>query len=488
MSSGYATSLINLFPTTSEVALRAGAADHSTGYAGLIKDLLSYNPATGAPKLFASNDSGIYDATAAGVHGAVQSIGSSGYVRSLNYRTVGSSWLLVVNGVDDLRRFNGTVWDSIASFPVVGGGTLLTNRISNLAAFKRRIFFTESGTTDVYSLPLDSVAGSVNPFPLGAQFDKGGSVVAIGTWTIDGGAGPDDRIVFLSSKGQAAVYSGVDPTDPNNWSLVGRYDLAEPLGRDPFIKYGGDLLYLSRTGLYPFSQSLQSTTIASAISDNIRDAFIKAGANYATNQGWCVAIDQPNSLLIVNVPVTTLGFSIHFVMNLVTKAWTQFQDWNAFCFRYHNGQLYMGSARGVGKAFVGLSDFGASITGTGKVAPDYLGRRGTNKKISLIRPVIKISGVASVEMAVDTDFRNDAQFGPTSFTSGGGATWDTSVWAVAGDPAPAVWADDAGIRLDYHTVAANPAYAFAVRLRFVSKAAKVSWTATDILFEVASLT
>lgn len=483
MDEAYALSMVNCFPTAADVQLRAGANDQKTGFTSQVKALMSYRPASGAPKLFASTDAGIYDATTLGVVGALVSAHASGYLRSLNYRTVGNSFILGVNGSDQLVKYDGTTWATVASFPIVGGGTLATTVLVNLTAFKRRIFLLDGSSLDAYSLPLDSVAGNVDRLPLGGLAQKGGSLVAVGTWTMDGGNGPEDRIVFITSSGQAIVYAGADPTNPDDWFLQGVYDLAEPLGFDCLIKYGGDLLYLSKSGLYPLSQALQKTTVAVAVSDRIRTAFAAAAKAYGGNRGWCMAIDEPNSLLVVNVPITTLGYSKQFVMNLITKAWTTFQDWNAYAFVYHNGQLYMGMGTKVARAYSGLNDFGSVITGTTKQAFSYLRYRGINKQIQLLRPVLKLAGSVSVEMAVDMDFRNDATFGPTAFGAGAGA-----VWAVMGDVDPdlwdtAVWADDSAIRLNWQSVLAQPGYAAAVRLRFTTGAAKVAWTATDILYQ-----
>lgn len=482
MQESFALSMINCFPSAADVQLRAGASDHTTGFSTHVKGLFSYNPAVGGPRQFASTDAGIFAATVGGAVGANLLVHSSGWARGLNYRTIGGSFLLLVNGSDNLAKYDGTTWSTVANFSIVGGGTLLTRDIVHLTAFKRRIFFVEGNTLDAYSLPLDSIAGTVDRIPLGGLFQKGGFLVAVATWTLDGGKGQDDRIVFFSSMGQAAVYAGTDPTDPNNWGLVGVYDLAEPLGNDCVIKYGGDMLYLSKSGVYPFSLALQSKTVATAITDTIRTAFARAALLYGRNHGWCMAIDEPNSLLIVNVPITTLGYSKQFVMNLITGAWTTFQDWNSYTYNYFDGQLYMGMADKVAKAYSGLNDFGSVITGQTKQAFTYLGQRGVSKQIQLLRPVLKLAGSVSVEMAVDMDFRNDATFGPTAFGVGAGA-----VWAAAGDLDPAlwdsaIWGDDSAIRLEWQSPLVEPGYAAAMRLRFTTGAAKVAWTATDVLW------
>jgi hypothetical protein len=45
--------------------------------------------------------------------------------------------------------------------------------------------------------------------------------MAMGTWTLDAGYGVDDYAVFITNNGEAIVYKGSDPSDPNDWSLIG---------------------------------------------------------------------------------------------------------------------------------------------------------------------------------------------------------------------------------------------------------------------------
>jgi hypothetical protein len=483
MDPAYAISMINVFPTAADVGLRAGANNHATGFLMSVKALHSYAPAAALPRLFASTDTGLYDVTNLGPVGAVASAHTVGQTQAINYSTSGGKFLLVVNGQDPYRTFNGTTWTSLAEFNIVGGSTILASQMNNLTAFKRRIFFIEKASTNVYTLPVDSITGLLDPQPIGPIFTKGGFIMAVGTWTLDGGQGVDDRIVFVTSKGQVAVYEGTDPTNPDAWALRGVYDCAEPVGPNCLQKWGGDLLYLSRAGLFTLSDVLQTTTVASAISDTIRTAFTGATQKYGSNTGWCMVVDEPNSLLIINVPLTTLGYSIQFVMNTVTKRWCQFQNWDAFSFVYHHGQIYMGMSTRVARAYSGLHDFGEVIVGTTKQAFSYLNSRGVNKQVKLLRPVLKIQGGCSVECALDMDFRNDAIFGPTNFVTGAGATWAVEGGDVSAVWDEATWADNAAIRLNWLSVASFPGYAAAIRLRFTTNRAKVSWTATDVLFE-----
>src|SRR5581483_8943538 len=116
--------------------------------------------------------------------------------------------------------------------PAITGLPGTTSQIINIHAQKRRLWYVLANSTVVAFLPTDAIQGPVaGTLDLGSLFTLGGHVVAISDWSSDGGEGPQNYLVILSSRGQAVVYSGTDPTNANAWSLVGVFNLAPPLGR-----------------------------------------------------------------------------------------------------------------------------------------------------------------------------------------------------------------------------------------------------------------
>jgi hypothetical protein len=106
---------------------------------------------------------------------------TSGKLQYVNYTTTGGSFLFYVNGVDDLRSYNGAAVTTVANFPITGGGTLNTNQIINISIFKHKLFFIEKASMNFYYLPVDSIGGNVGKVPMGALFTKGGYLMAHGT-------------------------------------------------------------------------------------------------------------------------------------------------------------------------------------------------------------------------------------------------------------------------------------------------------------------
>lgn len=480
----FALKLENWWPTTGGVETRPGAADHVTGFASPVKALMTWEAASGSPsrRLFAATDAGIYDATTAGAVGASVSSLTSGECVHTNFRTSGNSYLFVVNGVDSIRHYQGAAWTTVASYSDATPTVYNTTEFSHVNVFKRRLFFIRKNSLDFFYLPEDSIAGTIALFPLGGLASLGGHLVAMATWTIDGGNGADDYAVFVTSKGQVIVYAGTNPSDPTAWALVGVYNLAPPVGKKCFLKYGGDLLLITESGIFPLSQALKATAerAALAVTNTIEGAFSSAANSYRANFGWDIQMLLTKNLLLINIPTTSLSSSEQFVMNTQTKAWAKVTGWNAFCFEIFNGRLYMGMSTKVAEAWTGTADFGSNITCIAKTAFDQFGL-SRNKHFTLLRPVFRASGTISVSVALDMDFEENTDFGAAVFVPASGSLWDVALWDVG------VWGSRAATQLQWITVHNDPGRYAATRLRVITQNATVFWTSTDYVFETGGI-
>lgn len=479
----YAVTLDNLLPSTGTVSLRPGATDHVTGFgASVVKSVMTWR-GTASQKLFASTDSGIYDVTAAGAVGAVVQARTDGYAQYINFNTTGQAYMVTVNGVDDLAYTNGTTWNTIANFTISGGGTLLTKDIVNINNFKRSLYYLKKESMSFFYLPIDSITGTVSEFPLGALFSKGGYLMAMGTWTIDGGFGADDYCVFISSQGQAVVYKGTDPSSSTTWALNGVYDLSAPLGRKCFCRFGGDLLVLTRRGVFSMSRILKDTMMTpnSALSDVVGEAFQLAGSYLPDAEGWEMTEYPDMSLLICNIPQNEYESSHQYVMNTKTGAWCRFKGWDGFGMVFFQGYLYMGFLGKVGKVFIPGNDFENSITAYAQSAFNYVTPRGRIKHWSLVRPNLSLGGSVAINVALLSDFGEVPSFGTAVFNTTLLARWDSSLWDTAG------WSTEPVGHNDWVTVAVPDSYAAAVCLRVIARDATVVWSATDLIYEPGSL-
>lgn len=480
---GYAPVLTNLFPVGVSVRLRPGAVDFVTGFASAVKTLLPWTGLTGTDKLFAATDAGIFDATTSGTVGAVVSAITQGWCEHTQFGTSGANYLVVVNGINDLRHYNGTVWVTVPSYAISGGGTLNTNTVAGVGVHNRRLWLAPKDSLVPYFLDINAISGTVSPFPIGGYASKGGHLMAIGTLTLDSGIGPEDQIVFVTSEGQVVVYAGTDPADATKWSLRGVYDLPAPLGRRCLLKFGGDLLILTRGGLFSLVNVLQGRGAdpSLAISDVIRPTFAATTLLYGGNQGWQVETLLSEEVLLVNIPTVEGSRGQQFAMNTTTRGWCLLTGWEALCLGQVGNRLYMGMTNKVARIWAGASDFGGEIYGTGKTHFDYFGTAGQTKHWRMVLPVIKASASLSVSVGLDVDFANTTSFtASTSFPSGGDI-WGTGLWGTA------VWGGGLNPRLGWQSVEAWPGDAAAVRLRISSANGTVEWSSTNVLFERAGI-
>lgn len=475
--------LDNIFPGVQEVSLRKGMAGFKTGFASPVHALMVYNGPT-VSKMFASTDTAIYDSTASGAIGASVATCTSGWWHYVNFATAGGSFLMAVNGADNLKLYDGTTWTTITGVSVPAITGIATATLSQIGIHKKRVWFVEEDSMSLWYLPAESIAGAATEFPVGSLFRRGGKVLAVGSWTLDGGTGSDDYFVIVTSNGEIAVYQGTDPASAASWALVGVYDAGLPVGDKPLVSFGGDLLYLSRNGLFPLSKLLQSSIMdrSTAFSFKIDGAFLSAATDYATNNGWEMLPYRSGNFLVVNIPISNDTVSYQYVMNTITGAWCRFTNWNAFCWAMMGSDLYFGGVEKVYQAWVGTDDDGGPITATWAQAYNSLGYNG-QKSISMIRPNFSLAGNANLIMSFDADFKTFD--GQTSITYTDGSTsslwdsaiWDTNLWPLGLTALEPKWT----------TVPGKLGYLHSFRGQLSTTVASFSWTSLNYAIQPAGI-
>ena len=303
--------------------------------------------------------------------------------------------------------------------------------------------------------------------------------MAGGTWTLDAGDGPDDRVVFYTSEGEIIVYSGTNPSSAAAWSLVGVYFVGRPLGRRCMEKFGGDLLLLSENGCFPMSAAIQSASIdyKMALSFKIDQAFTDAALSYFSNFGWRMTVYPQQSALLVNIPMAEDGTHQQYVMNTITKAWCKFTAWHAEDFGVLNGQLYFTSGTVVYKAWTGYIDGADNIEAYGKQAFNYFGAPNKIKKFVMYQPVLAVNGSLSFLTDIDVDFRDDNLAGSATYTVISGATWDGANWDAG------YWATGLEVVRQWTSPAEWTGFCAAAKLKVTTNSLQVQWVASSMIFE-----
>jgi len=483
MKPNHAIVLKNFFPKPSYCEIRGGHVSHATGMTGNGKTLAVHNAMNGTNKMFCYTASGIYDVSSAGAVGASKLARTDGKHQWTMFGDGTSNWLIACNGVDKPAYFDGTTWTAVdgTTSPALTG--LTTTNIISVFEFKGRLMFIEKDSLSFWYLTSGAAGGSLTEFDLSGVAKKGGYLMAGATWTFDGGSGPDDRCVFITSEGEVIVYGGTNPSSANTWALTGVFDLGQPLGRRCLQKFAGDLIALTQNGAYPLSAALQSAIVDNrvAITDIIDNAFNTASRSYGSNWGWEGIVYPAQSAMLFNVPIAEDGTHEQYVMNTITRAWCKFTDWDAETFAVFNGQLYFAKGTAVYKAWYDTDDNGSNITAYGKTAFSYFGHMGAQKRFVMFRPVIAANGSVSFLTDIDVDFKDTEISGTAIYSSSTGGQWDAGNWDEV------YWAADIEVLKEWTSPDENLGYCASGKIKVATNTLTIQWMSCDYIYETGGL-
>ncbi|MER9691989.1 hypothetical protein NKJ16_08625 [Mesorhizobium sp. M0179] len=429
-----ATVLENWFPTSTGIRLRGGLNKKATITAGTpVVSMMTYDGSAGR-FMFAADVTHIYNVTAPAspsvIPVAAVSGQTSGYYSYVQFPSVGGDYLSAVNGTDSMKQFDGVAWSTVAAL-----GPIATNKLSFVWTYRSREFFVEKGTLVAWFLPVDTISGTAADFSLAGVFQKGGSLLCGGTWSLDAGDGVDDKCVFISTKGEVAVYEGSNPADPNDWSLVGRYDMSPPRGSRAMMQAGGELLLAMDDGIIPISQAIQKDRAALAlisVARNIEPDW-RAEAAARSTLPWEVLKWPLFNMAIVSLPATTGQTKKCFVVNLQTGAWADYTGWDTRCLALHDGRAYFGTSDGkVMQCEVSGNDDGLPYTCTYVGLFDHMKAPARAKIVHMARTVFRASRKFIAKLSISADYQVRLPSAPASVANDVTLDeWDTGLWDVA---------------------------------------------------------
>lgn len=466
-----AVEMVNWWPSTSDVRTRDGWEQHATGFADPVETLMVWNGPTGSV-LLAATETDIYDASSAGAIGAALDTGlTSGQWSWTNFGTTGGQFVIATNGLDGCFKFDGTTWSTNS----VTGPTTPADLVT-VTNFKQRLYFVEKNTLSVWYLAAGTIAGAATEFDLSPLFKYGGSLANVATWSIDSGAGLDDHIAFITTEGEVAIYQGDNPSSATDWALIGVYRIGQPVGRNCWFKYAGDVLIICRDGVFPLSSALQSDRVnpAVAVTDKIRNAMRQAVELYGDNYGWMLEFYASQSMLILNVPQGSA--SDQYVMNTLTGAWTRFTDMPASYWVIYENEPYFAGATYVGKALSSINDNGSNIFCSFLQAYSYFGFETQIKKVENVRPTYSLSGNAAIEACLSVDYREQVPYQINSAAIGTAGSWDVGLWDEA------LWGGEQVVS-GWQLIGGGVGYAFALRMNATVNDAEVKYLASSYLLQ-----
>lgn len=450
----------NWFPTLQGPRLRRGMKRHATlPDAVSVRSLFSYNVAA-QEKLFAANDTGIYDVTSPleaynqavspgpdeiigndddGIGWYSIDPGSEVYSNTngdwvvVQFTTSGGSFLIGVNGVDDAFIYNGTSFSALSiTFPAEFS-SLTTSDLSYVWVYKGRVYFAQRDSLNVFYLAIDSISGTVTLLPLGGIFGRGGSLIWGQSWSLSSGGdgGLSEQNAFCTTEGEVAVYQGLSPDDASSWSKVGVYNIGRPLGKKAFIRAGGDLVVATSIGFIPLSRAIDHDTaalglqaVSNPISDTWREAVERRGVT-----GWSCELWGEGSMAMVSTPTPNDLMPIVMVSNSDSGAWCIFEGWQPTCFEVFKGRLFMGSVGGaIQECWVGGVDEELPYTGT--LIPLYndMGSPGQRKISKIARVTSRSSYRCDMQIQARYDWNVNEPPAPDAVFIPIGNEWDNGIW------------------------------------------------------------
>jgi hypothetical protein len=317
-----------------------------------------------------------------------------------------------------------------------------TSTLSHVNVYRSRLYFVERGTFSVWYPPVDVLGGAATEFALKGIFLKGGSLLFTATWSLDAGDGVDDKLVFVTTEGEAAVYEGGFPGDNQAWSLVGRYDLAPPMGKNAVMRAGGELLIATTEGIIPISAAITKDTAAlslAAITKTIEPEWKKEVAA-RSNLPWDMLKWPNHNMAIVALPTEGGGASVTigpnpycFVVNVQTGGWTKYTDWDTRCLGLFGEWAYFGTSTGtVMKAEVSGADDGHPYECAVVWQFDHLGDIGPTHLAQQLRTTFLASVPFTPRASLSTNYVIKLPAAPPAAANNpSGSEWDVGLWDVA---------------------------------------------------------
>lgn len=464
--------LDNVIVTESGCKMRSGITQHVTGLGSSVQSLMEYNSPSGTRQLFGATASSIFNVTTSGAVGAAVVSGlNSGVWSSTMFATAGGNFLVIANGADSVRNYDGTSWTT----PTITGVT--SSNLISVSSHMSRLWFVEKNSLKVWYLGTSAISGSATSIDFGPISRLGGELIAMTSWSRDGGAGIDDLAVFVTSRGEVHVYSGSDPSSATTWERVGTFRIGEPVGRRCFVKAGADVGVLTSQGLVPLSNvlSISSTEVSrTAATEKIGSAFKASYEGGKASRGWQVLEFPKQDLVLVNIPIVNATTYHQYVVSTPKRAWSRFTGINAECWGLLGDRLFAGGVDGTVYEYTGTTDNGANIEAAVVQAFQDGGTLG-EKIFKRMKPqLIAPPGYRpTIGLRFDYD-DNELLFSSDAFQSLG-PVWDVAEWDVA------EWGAEFGSTSYWQSVRGK-GFQFAVVVRITGNDS-VTYNGTRVMFE-----
>lgn len=468
----------NYIPLDTKVALRKGYQKY-VELDGNVYTLANYKYPNDSHFLAFSNGN-VFDISSKKAVTKYEKNFSSSYWQYCQFK----NRLIFVNGYDAPHTYYIENTEPKFEEVALEGENLIPQKLINVCVSKQRLFFVEKGSLNAwYTSGVGEVQGKLYKFDLSTIVRQGGELIAVASWTQDGGLGIDDLTVFITSEGEVAVYAGSNPNDASDWNLKGVYSMSKPIGYRCVIPYQGDIVIISEDGYIPLSKALpleKSNSSLISFSDKIRGLVLDRTRNNKNKIGWQGIIYGRGGYAIFNVPINQT-FEQH-VINTSTGAWCRFTNIHALCWSEFGNRIYFGSKDGVYLFDEGYSDNKLHICGHVEQAYNNLGSNSL-KRIQLLNPRTKSSTKYALVIYTNMDFADEKKDYTENISHNSISKWNNVKWSSLSNPIGTRWATLKGtIRSQW---IANSATGFKASIVFKTKTRGnlIEWFDTGVRYE-----
>lgn len=435
----------NLYPNGQRLELAGGYEDF--GVQAVVTDpvqsLFQLPLADGTVKLIACGNNLLTDmttGTAANITGAT--------VPTLNQwqGVVFANRLYLCNGTDNAQVYTGT--GNAADITFTGGATPALNTLISPTVHRERLYFIKKNTGSVFYGGVKAIGTTaLTEVEFSYFLKRGGYLVAHGSYPNQ--VQQSDELYFVvSSEGEVLLYNGSYPGDAN-WQIVSRFFIAKPVGYRCLIELQNDSWIITSDGITPISLLFQSgasfaaNSVSRAINIVIRTAVRTVPFSYL----WAGTYWQGGNRVYLNVPISASDTRL-YVCNIETGAWSNYAYNDSGVVHsmssFGTEIMYGSKAGAIRKAERVFSHDGDPIPIRLKYGYNYFGDRESFKRFVDIRPLVLVQGTCTLNLGVETDYRNIINNDTITLE-----TTSTTPW---GSPWGSPWASDAELVYDRHAI------------------------------------
>lgn len=311
--------------------------------------------------------------------------------------------------------------------------------------WKNRPWFVEKNTGFAWWLSIGAIYGPAARQNFGAQFKAGGDLRGLYNWTIDGGSGPDDRLVGISGGGDVVIYEGTDPASTSTFGLVGKWGVGGvPIGRRLATDFGGDVLILTSIGLLPLSRLVLGNPVfekSPYLTAKIASLFNRMVALSGTSLGWSVKLHPEDNSLLVSLPISN-GENNQLAYSMITKGWSQYRGIPLYSMESWEGKLYFGTPDG--RVCINTDYLDAVLLSPPASSPSpflpihcsgvtkFHNDNGRQKQVQWIRPTILAeSGKTAATFEARYRYNLSEVLSAAGASQPGGSLWGTALWGIS---------------------------------------------------------